>query len=181
MINYNETKKFLKLIAKTDLNYFISGGVGLDGLRGKWTREHLDIDVYLFEEDFDKLIEFVKKNNYRIFRVSISSGICSKLKIQGRGIMADVLVIKKEGNFRILIGTNGDCKIPNEIFKKHDIGKLEEVSFKLVPNEIFVSEMEYSKFPEDKKEGTSLKCDKELLKKIEYSPKEREEIELIEI
>lgn len=181
MIDHKETTEFLELIAKTNLNYFVFGGVGLDGLRGKWTREHKDIDMYFFEEDFDKLVEFIKKNNYKIFRKSLKSGKCTKFEIHGKNLVVDVLVIKKEGDFRVLIGTVGDCKIPNEIFKNPGVGKLEGVSFRTVPNEIFVFEMGYSKSREDKNEGTSLKCNKELLSKIEYFPKKNEDIELIEM
>ena len=181
MIDYDETKKFLSLIAETDLNYFVAGGVGLDGLRRKWTREHGDVDIFLFEEDFGKLVEFVKKKNYRVFRKSIKSGTCSKFEIQGKGLIATILVIKKEGDFRVLLGTIGDSKFSCEIFNNPGIGKLDDVSFRTVPNEIFVFEMEYSKSEEDKREGMSLKCDEGLLNEIEYFPKEREEVELVEI
>ena len=86
MINIEEAKKFLNLLSKTNMNYFVSGGVGLDGLRKKVSREHKDIDIYLFSEDLDKFIQFVKSLGYKVFKKSLKSKPTTKLEISPNSI-----------------------------------------------------------------------------------------------
>lgn len=166
MLDPHELKKFLCILNDANVSYFVSGGVGLDGLRGKLTRKHKDIDVYMFKSDLTRLFKKLKTSGYRCFRK------LNKFEIQGNGILVDILPLVNEKNMVYLKGNIADTRFPKEIFENYLEGKLDGITFRVAPGEIFALEMPYSKHPEDKKYAASLSYNKLLFKRIRNIQKE---------
>jgi len=166
MLDTHELKKFLCILNDASVSYFVSGGVGLDGLRGKLTREHKDLDVYMFESDLTRLFQKLKNCGYSCFRK------LNKFEIQGDGIIVDILPLVNEKNTAYLKGNIADTRFPKEIFENYLEGNLDGITFQVVPGEIFALEMPYSKHPEDKKDAALVSYNKLLFKRIESIQKE---------
>lgn len=165
-------KMFLGELEKSGVNYFVSGGLGLDGLRGHVSRKHKDIDVWVFAEQLPALFETLKKKGYELFRK------LNKFEIQNKGLVADVLPLTKRLKQRVIYGNSADSYFPSKLFSKFRKGKIGAFKFRVVPNEVFALEMQYSGYPGDKEMAESLDIDNSLFSRIKYFPKKAGKIEL---
>ena len=167
MIELNAAENFFNELNELNLNYFVGGGFGIDGLRGRITRPHKDIDMYLFSEDLDALLSRFKKLGYSFFKK------LNKIKIISKDLEIDILPLKKEDEKRYFYGNSANSYYSKKIFSKHQIGRLNGFSFRIVANEILVYYAKYSKYSEDKNFCNNLKFDEKLISKIEHQPKKK--------
>jgi len=176
MTTLEAVKKFLSLINPNKINYFVSGGFALDAIRGKIMREHMDLDIYVFEEDLNDFLKKIKKEGYHCFKN------LNKYEVQSKNLIVDILPIRKIGDQRVIIGNSADTYYPAKIFDLNNFYDLEDISIRLAPNELLVLEMPFSKHPNDKRDSESLNYDKKLFSQIRYVSKEKpKNIQLEEI
>ncbi|MCW8966727.1 MAG: hypothetical protein OQK82_08605 [Candidatus Pacearchaeota archaeon] len=167
MVELNEAEDFFNKLNELNLNYFVGGGFGIDGLRKKATRVHKDIDMYLFSEDLSELLFQLKKLGYSFFKK------LNKIKVISKDLEVDIHPLKKEGEKRYFYGNSANSYYPEKIFSKHQIGELNGFSFRVVSNEILVYYSRFSKYNEDKEFCKNLKFDEKLFSRIEHQPKSK--------
>lgn len=165
MTTFKAVEKFLSILKENNVCYFVSGGFANEAIRGKITRKHKDLDIYVFEENLDGLFIKIKEKGYRCFRK------LNKYRIHGDDLIVDVLPVRKINDQRVIIGNLAHTSYPAEIFRLDNVFNLEGFSFRLAPNELLVFEMAFSKYPEDKKDAKKLPYNEKLLSQIKNTPK----------
>ena len=73
MIHNNLIVQLKALMQKTGLEYALCGGHAIDLFIGKKTRPHKDIDVVIFLEDRDKIIQLPNRNHHNKTKITINS------------------------------------------------------------------------------------------------------------
>jgi len=176
MTIFEAVKKFLSILEEYNVHYFVSGGFAIDAIRGNVTREHKDLDLYVFEEDLNDFFKKIKKEDYRCFKN------LNKYEVQSKNLIVDILPIRLVNNERVIIGNSADTYYPAKIFNCDNFHDLEDISIRIAPNELLVLEVAFSEYPNDKRDAESLKFDKSLFSKIRYVAKEKpKNIDLQEI
>lgn len=161
-----ESLKFLEILNQK-ISYFISGGYAAEAIRGKITRNHKDLDLYVFEEEISSLFDLVKKEGYRCFKN------LNKYEIRKENLIVDILPLRKIDDKRVLIGNSGDTYYPAAIFDNIKAYHLENTICRLVPNEILVFEGKYSKYEKDKEITQNLDYNEDWISQIKHIPKEK--------
>ena len=67
MIHNNLIIQLSTFMQETGLDYALCGGYAIDLFIGKKTRPHKDIDVVIFQEDRDKIIQFMLNNGWDVY------------------------------------------------------------------------------------------------------------------
>lgn len=165
MTTFEAIKKFLSILEMYNVRYFVSGGFAIDAIRGNVTREHKDLDTYVFEEDLNDFFNKIKKRSYRCFKN------LNKYEVQGRNLVVDILPIRKIDDQRVIIGNSADTYYPEKIFNLNNFYNLKDISLRIAPNELLVLEMPFSKYPNDKKDAENLPYDKKLFSQIRHISK----------
>ncbi len=165
MTTFEAVKKFLSILETYNVHYFISGGFAIDAIRGNITREHRDLDIYVFEEDLNDLFKKIKKEGYHCLKN------LNKYEIQGRNLIVDILPIRSIDDQRVIVGNSADTYYPAKIFNLNNFYNLKDISLRIVPNEILVLEMPFSKYPNDKRDAEKLSYDKKMFSQIRYISK----------
>lgn len=160
MIDFETFKKTIKLIQENNLRYWVFGGFALDGVRGKISRDHEDIDIYLHKKDIDRFVKLFALHGYDCYqRERMYFADSPELKI-------GVVLFTEEKDFYV---SNGNCtlaKYPREMFLNNLTASIENFNFRKVPNEVLAFEYEFSIHEEDKKYAKELKTDKKLMSQI---------------
>jgi phosphorylcholine metabolism protein LicD len=169
MFTFTNLKSIISLLEKNKINYYVFGGIALDGLRGSITREHSDLDLFIYEDDLEKFFEVMKSKKYTFTKRENMYFLDETNKNNKNNLKIGVLALTKEKNNYIVNGNKTLEVYPAEIFSKENQGEINKLKFSLAPNEVLAFESQYSKHPDDKKLGTELPCDKILFKKIKYT------------
>lgn len=176
MTTFEAVKNFLSILKSYNVHYFVSGGFALDAIRGNVTREHKDLDIYVFEEDLDDFFRQIKVRGYRCFKK------LNKYEVQNRDLVVDILPLREIADQRVIIGNSADTYYPKKIFNLNNLFKLKDSSLRIAPNELLALEMPFSKYPNDKKDAEFLTYDKKLFSQIKHVSKEKpKNIQLEEI
>ena len=89
MTTFEAVKRFLNILEAYNIPYFISGGFAIDAINGNISREHNDLDLYVFEEDLNDFLEKIKEKGYRCFKK------LNKYEVQSKNLIVDILPLKK--------------------------------------------------------------------------------------
>lgn len=86
--------EMMRSFGQKGIEFWLSGGWGIDALLGKITRNHSDIDIVIEVNHRNDLIQFIERedSNLRITRITESN---IKLLDQQRDVLIDVVFIKK--------------------------------------------------------------------------------------
>jgi phosphorylcholine metabolism protein LicD len=160
MINFDAFKDTIKLLEKNKVQYWVFGGFALDGLRGKITREHNDIDIYLHSDDLSKLKQLSNSKRYRFYKRE------NMYFIESTELKLGVVILTEEDNLIVAHGNKTLAKYPKEIFSKDMLVSIGTLQFRIVPLEILYLESKFSKFETDKTYGRTIKINKKLFNKI---------------
>ncbi len=71
----NDVTAIFRLFQLADFNAYLVGGLGLAIRDDQFYRNHRDIDIAIFTEDFEKLINYLQDRNYRIMSRHLSTHI----------------------------------------------------------------------------------------------------------
>lgn len=117
---------FIDKVERNNLTYYIFGGIALDAMRGRLTREHGDIDIVaplgqkdlflglLYSEDFE--VDWRSGEFYRASR---------------NGFSVDVLFYNKEEDMIVVDGAKAKYSVPKELFERVNKGKINGKEFNL--------------------------------------------------
>ena len=159
MVKFSEFKKTILLFKRNNIRYWVFGGFAIDGLRGKITRPHGDIDVYLQYQDIKKIFKMYDKDYVCFRRGNMYFVERGEFKIGIVPLRENIKTVSIRGNKTI-------ARYPKEIFLKNNIGKIKDFSFRIIPNEALFFESVFSRFKKDKKAGNEIKHNKELFNQI---------------
>jgi hypothetical protein len=160
MLDFELFKKIINLLKDNKMRYWIFGGYALDGIRGKLTRGHKDIDIYLDSRDIENFIELLSSLGYdcrqreRMYFVDAAD-----LKI-------GILSLKKEGNYHVADGNCTLVKYPEGVFSKDIYGTIDGFEFRVAPREALVFDYQFSPNEADRKFASGLEVDRKLFDKI---------------
>jgi len=160
MVNLKTFKKTIELLKKNKTRYWVFGGYALDGIRGKITRDHEDIDIYLRAEDINKFIKLFKSLKYDCYRRE------QMYFIDSPKLMIGILPLTEEKKYII---ANGNCtlvKYPKEIFLKDIIVSLDDFSFRIAPKEVLALDYKFSRYKNDREYVRKLEINKKLAEQI---------------
>jgi hypothetical protein len=160
MVSFNTFKKNIELLEKNKIKYWVFGGFALDGVRGELTREHSDIDIYLFSEDLNKLLSLFNSDSYKCFKRE------SMHFIESDDLKIGVVLLTKENNKMIANGNKTLVKFPCGIFKNKSIAAIDNFTFQIAPNEVLAIDSKYSINNSDRTFGAGLKYDEFLFNQI---------------
>lgn len=71
----NVLKRFILQLEKANVRYAVMGGYGLDGLYGRLTRDHNDIDILSIPEDAEQIRKVIQAAGFRLDIVKIRGGV----------------------------------------------------------------------------------------------------------
>jgi phosphorylcholine metabolism protein LicD len=161
MIDFYNFKNTIELLEKNNIRFWVFGGFALDGMRGKITREHGDIDIYLDSDDLTKLKNIFSSKEYNFYkREKMYFVESSELKL-------GIVILTKENDLIIANGNKTIAKYPKEFFSKNTNVSIDSFTFRIVPFEILFLESNFSRFEKDKLFGQKIKINQKLYNKIE--------------
>ncbi len=160
MVNFNLFKKTISLLEKHKISFWVFGGFALDGLRGKITREHGDIDIYVKENDISKLETLFPPEKYIFYKKE------KMYYIKSQELKIGIVPLSKEGDTVTAHGNKTLARYPKEMFSMSIYGAINSFKFKIVPREVLFLESQYSRFESDKSFGQNIQIDKKLFNKI---------------
>jgi phosphorylcholine metabolism protein LicD len=163
MIDLKLFKEFLKLLEDNKIEYWIFGGMALDGLRGKLSRPHEDIDIYIYYRDSKKLLDLASKK-YECYKKG------NMYLIKKDGLKIDIILLAKNESNYISYGNRAIAYYPKELFQDTIRVKIQDTNFRIAPIEVLVFESKYSKDKFDKKFGLTVVYEHKWMKKIWYKP-----------
>jgi predicted nucleotidyltransferase len=163
-IPFNSFKKTLLILAESNVSFYIFGGFSIDGLVGKITRPHGDIDIFAWKKDKENIINILKNKDYCIVEEGVIITF-SKEEVKG-----DILFIEERDNLIYLYGNKATCTIPKAIFEKSLYGNIQGFSFPMMPLEWTYAFLQYS-----------CEHDKKILTSLGYNPKGSSQIKTIEV
>lgn len=149
------------MLKRNKIEYWVFGGFALDGIRGKITRNHEDIDIYLHSTDLDKLIDLFNSENHKFYKRE------EMYFVESAGLKLEIVILTDEKDMIIANGNHTRVRYPKEMFSKDNDVSIDGFAFRIVPNEVLVLESEFSISKEDKGYGAGLEYDKKLFNKIQ--------------
>ena len=161
MVNFNLFKSTIELLEKNNIRFWVFGGFALDGIRGKITRRHGDIDIYLDSDDLIKLENLFESEEYNFYKRE------KMYFVESSNLKLGIVILTKDNDLIIANGNKTTAKYPKEMFSKETIVSINSFTFKIVPFEILFLESSFSKFEKDKLFGQKIKINQELYNKIE--------------
>jgi hypothetical protein len=149
------------LLDKQHIRYWIFGGWGLDGVRGRISREHHDIDVYVFSDDIKKLGAALKSTmNVELARREQMYFVVSEQLELG------VVPITDDGSFLIAHGNKTTVYFPQQLFGDKMTAEIGSLRFSRAPDEALALDAQFSKYEADRELGRQLPRNEELFKGI---------------
>ncbi|MBT4321880.1 hypothetical protein HOD53_01695 [Candidatus Woesearchaeota archaeon] len=161
MIDFNLFKRTIELLEKNNVQFWVFGGFALDGIRGKITREHGDIDIYLDSDDLTKLEKLFDSKEYNFYKRE------KMYFVESTDLKLGIVILTKENDLVIANGNKTIAKYPKKMFSKETIVSINSFTFRVVPFEILFLESNFSRFKEDKLFGKNIKINRELYGEIE--------------
>ncbi|HEY4493171.1 MAG TPA: hypothetical protein VJB98_00950 [Candidatus Paceibacterota bacterium] len=165
MVTIEEFKEVVALLDASGAQYWIYGGLALEGHRGALTREHKDIDIYAHADDAEKLLAVLAQAGF----------VANKKKImyflsRGGEKKIGIARVSTEGDSYIIHGNRTTDKYPAAIFANPSSASISGFSFPIVPNEMLVFESRFSEHPEDQEFCKTLACKLDLFAQIKSTP-----------
>lgn len=157
----NKIKTILRELEKSDVEYIVIAGVGLDGKRGEFTRPHQDLDVLCPLKKLEQIECVLKKLNYSGQRFTNLYKV-----FDGKGGKIDLGLIYFEGDEGISSGRIALTKFPKSLFYSPQKGILEGFEFKIAPNELLKRWGSNSQFEKDAEFAKNLPVDESSYSKI---------------
>lgn len=74
MTSFEQFKEIITLCKNNKIKYWVFGGYALEGIRGKVTRKHGDVDVYIHTQDVQRFLGLFN-SQYKIFQKEGPSGM----------------------------------------------------------------------------------------------------------
>ncbi len=139
-------KWFIENIKKEGIKYYVFGGFAIDGLRGSLIRDHNDLDILIFDEDKASFIRFLNSLGLK-GKWSVNNKIYSAANPQ---LNLEVLFLGQDGDFVKLDGEKAEHKIPKELFKRSNKGKIKDFEFSIMPREWLIESIIYCDHKEDR-------------------------------
>jgi hypothetical protein len=163
MLEFTNLKSIIAILEKNKIAYYVFGGVALEGIRGTFSREHNDLDVFIIDIDLEK---FLKHMDYSGFS-------CHKKEnmyfLKKDTIKIGVAVLTRNNESWILTGNQTIEVYPQEIFSKDTYGKIGILKFRIVPHEVLIFEAQFSKHDADKNFCSKLKYNKKLFQMMRFT------------
>jgi hypothetical protein len=160
MTSLQSLKKYLNLLENRNFAYWVFGGYALDGLRGKITREHGDIDIYLAEKDINEFISFMNALEYPLVQRE------NMYFLDVDNLSIGVVILREEEYQFVALGNKTQAYYPKELFNNTHSGSIDDVEFPIVPNEILKLESEFSRYEKDREFGMNLVVNNDLYSQI---------------
>jgi len=158
--SFEEMKTFIRLLEKNRIKYRIHAGYGLEGLRGKISREHWDLDLLSLKKYEKKLEKIIEEEGYEIHKHR------NLLKIMRNRIkIIDIGLLVKEGDKYVSYGAIAETRFPSKLFKPQK-GHIGNFKFNIASNELLKLWGSTSKYINDRKLIKNLEVDTKLYKKI---------------
>lgn len=155
-------KELTEELEKNKIKYIVIAGLGLDGKRGYLTRPHQDVDMLCLKKDkekvegvYKKLKYYIKENNNDKYQLRRADG--SKI---------DLVYLTIEGKEAVSYGSIAITRFPKQLFEKSQLGKIEDVNFKIAPNELLATWGKDSQKGNDAEYSKTLPVNENLIKKI---------------
>ncbi len=161
MVSFSTFQDTIELFRKNEIRFWVFGGFALDGIRGKITREHSDIDIYLVSDDLDKVLVLFQSDDYSCYKREVM------YFIESADLKIGIIVLTEEDDKIIAHGNKTLVKFPKDIFLHDNTVSLNNMSFRIVPNEAIALDSKFSTHASDKSFGTKLKYDSALFRQIE--------------
>jgi len=141
--------------------YWITGGYAVDAKRGRLSREHGDIDIYL-HDDIDKCLRLFSTSGFKIFKKGTKYILYqSKTKIE-------IFELKINGEFYERRREWCIYRFPKIVFDNFQVLELNSVQIRIPSNEGLRFFGEKSNFADDNDFTQTLPYDEEIFSMIEY-------------
>jgi hypothetical protein len=169
MVDLQEIEDFFTLLNASKVPYFTTGGVALDGLRGRITREHDDVDVYVFEESLASIFRIFSLAGFPCYRQG-------SIYVIEDDHFAQVLPLRSEQDTFSFYGNRGDVHFPRELFYYYQKANLADLPFgdqpfRVALNEVLVHDTQFSKHTADRDYSRTLRHDADLVARIKNTRK----------
>lgn len=159
-------KELTECLEKNKINYSVFAGFAFDGLRGKITRNHRDIDILVLKKDFDKIKKILESLDYDYEIIN------ERLRATRKdGAKVDLEMVSIQRNEIIISGKYKLTKIPLELFKKAQKGRIGNLAFNVASNEILKLFLQYDQKGNDKEFLEKMPIDNVLFNKIKRETK----------
>ena len=119
-----DLKEVVSLLEKEKIEYLVIGGFGYDGLIGKLTRKHDDLDIVL-NCTGEKALETLSKIGYKL-----KTGMNELLEFRKNGKKIDAGMVRELDGFYSFSGKLGTINLSLNDFYKANIRNLEGVLFR---------------------------------------------------
>jgi hypothetical protein len=160
LVTLPKIKELLGAFEKANVNYMVIAGFGLDGLRGHQTRPHQDVDILCLKKDAKKIEKVTSDLGYE------GEWFQDLYKIKRKdGSKADLAMATAEGDELVTYGRIAITRFPQSLFKPQT-GKIEDLEFKIAPNELLKTYALHATKGEDKAYADTIPVDSKLIKKI---------------
>ena len=151
----NELEEAADLFQSADVPYIIDGALNISLYKGKFFREHRDIDFGVFSKDIPKLARALEQRGYALFR--FPEDVDERLKVKKalpheliRPDEVDVSTISREHIFFLRV--KDDFEIDTENYTCFDIHALDQnvdgdivrLSGTVIPKEYYMNTLEYT-------------------------------------
>jgi len=128
---FEEFKRIISGLNDSRIKYFVTGSWAHDAINNEYN-EHGDLDLVMFHDSKEKIINFFKEKGYKIYEFG-NKYILEKgeLKIEIR------FIYDKKDYFEIRSNLCLD-KISKESFERKNVWKINRFEFRVIPNEQLV-------------------------------------------
>jgi hypothetical protein len=173
MLTQGGFRKTIHDLHDAHMQYFVTGGVAYDGLRGQWTREHKDLNIFVFNESMTRLIDEFSAFGYECYRKG------SIYLLRNGETDIDVLPLRHEGMRRVIDGNLAQASYPLETFTTRQ-ARIDGTLFSIVRNEVLISSAMHD-HPDDRAFAKTLPVDRDILDRIIVNEKERKPYDITKI
>lgn len=155
MIEPGATRMFFNDLKEMSIEYFLTGSVACDALRGEWTRDHNDVDIFVRTRSLSKLLDSLP-GHYQAFK----KGNLYLLKTQG--FDADVYELIENGDHLLVEDNSSILECPRQLFEEYQKADFPAKMMRVANNEILL----FTTNEKDQEFIKSRPYDKELAEKI---------------
>jgi len=159
-LGLEDMKRFIQVLEKNKVKYVVHAGYGLDGLRGKLTREHGDLDILSTQQYTKKIHKIAEEEGFEIRQ----TGTAMKLEKEGSKLI-DIGLLEKEGTMFVSRGFIAETKFPAVLLKPQK-GRINDFEFNVASNELLRLWGSRSKNKNDRRFAQILDVDEKLFDKI---------------
>jgi len=161
-INYL-LKEIVELCETNNIKYWIVGGFAVDGKRRCISRNHGDIDICFHSLHQNKVFKIFFDNNFTITKQGL------KYVFYKHDIKIDVFILFDKTKYYERKREWFEAKFPKKIFDDFQIGKIENLNFRIPSNEGLKYYTSKTKHKEDRLYGNKLPINDNLYSKISYN------------